>query len=92
MAQHPPTPSAERLANGQLALTTVSAHEDEVRNVGARNEQHQSGRGGHHPECARNGRRLVFAKWNQHRAWLRLVQDHLPRYARRHHREQFGDS
>ena len=42
--QHTRASSAERLADGELSLAAVGPHEDQIRDVGARNEQNE-GRG-----------------------------------------------
>ena len=50
LPQQPPAPGAERRADRELALPRLGAGEHQVRQVGARDEQHEPHRALQHPE------------------------------------------
>ena len=42
LPQHPPPPGANRLADRELLLALRAAHEEQIRNVGARDQEHRT--------------------------------------------------
>ena len=89
---HAPASGAERFAHGELALAAVGAHENEVGDVRARDEEHEPGGRGDDPQRARDAARDVLAQRNEERPRLRLLEQHRRRNARREIREQLDDA